>query len=146
MISIRMAVSSDAETIINLDPLSRIDPRRTPFIIRSINSTQCYVIECTDEVVGYGVLEYSLYDCGFVAMLYIHPEYRRKGLASELMKYFEALCKTEKLFTSTNESNTPMQALLARIGYRRSGVIENLDERDPELVYFKRLNRKAVSS
>ena len=41
-----------------------------------------------------------------------------------------------KLFTSTNQSNTPMQALLALLGYVRSGVIDNLDPGDPELVYF----------
>ena len=30
-----------------------------------------------------------------------------------------------------------MQGLLARLGYLRSGIIENLDESDPELVYVK---------
>jgi hypothetical protein len=29
--------------------------------------------------------------------------------------------------------------LLSKFGYHPSGVIENLDEEDPELVYFKRL-------
>ncbi len=38
------------------------------------------------------------------------------------------------------------RALVGRLGYQPSGVIENLDERDPELVYFKRLDRKADSS
>lgn len=44
---------------------------------------------------------------------------------------------TAKLFTSTNESNVAMQRLCDRLGYVRSGFIENLDERDPEVVYFK---------
>lgn len=30
-------------------------------------------------------------------------------------------------------------SLLAKHGYALSGFIDNLDERDPELVYFKRL-------
>jgi hypothetical protein len=32
-----------------------------------------------------------------------------------------------------------MQRLLATLGFNRSGLIENLDEGDPELVYFKQL-------
>jgi hypothetical protein len=46
---------------------------------------------------------------------------------------------TEKLFTSTNLSNLPMQGIMSKLGYRPSGVIENLDPGDPELIYFKRL-------
>ena len=34
-----------------------------------------------------------------------------------------------------------MQALLNRAGYAVSGVIHNLDEGDPEVVYFKRLRQ-----
>ncbi len=50
----------------------------------------------------------------------------------------ESISRGEKLFTSTNLSNLPMQALLAKLGYTLSGVIHNLDEGDPELVYFKK--------
>ena len=32
-----------------------------------------------------------------------------------------------------------MQSLLSKLGFALSGVIENLDEGDPELVYFKRV-------
>jgi hypothetical protein len=56
----------------------------------------------------------------------------------------EQRCKTAKLFTSTNQSNKPMQVLLNRLGYRPSGVIENLDEGDPELVYMKQVRSDAV--
>ncbi|MEO0538637.1 MAG: GNAT family N-acetyltransferase, partial [Cyanobacteria bacterium P01_A01_bin.123] len=44
-------------------------------------------------------------------------------------------------FTSTNESNLLMQALMAKLRYIPSGIINNLDEGDPELVYFKRLDK-----
>jgi hypothetical protein len=33
-----------------------------------------------------------------------------------------------------------MQSLLLKNGYTQSGIIENLDEGDPELIYFKPLN------
>jgi len=32
-----------------------------------------------------------------------------------------------------------MRRLLKKLGYKRTGRIDNLDEGDPELIYFKRL-------
>jgi hypothetical protein len=32
-----------------------------------------------------------------------------------------------------------MQALMAKLGYAPSGIINNLDEGDPEVFYFKRV-------
>lgn len=43
--------------------------------------------------------------------------------------------KTQKIFTSTNQSNTATQQLLIKAGFIPSGYIENLDDNDPELIY-----------
>jgi ribosomal protein S18 acetylase RimI-like enzyme len=69
----------------------------------------------------------------------VHPGFRRRGIAASLMRSAEIDAPTEKLFTSTNESNAAMRALCEKIGFVRSGIIENLDEGDPEIIYFKRL-------
>ena len=61
------------------------------------------------------------------------------------MRHIESICVGKKLFTSTNESNTPMQRLCEQLGFVRSGRIENLDEGDPEIVYFKRLPERVRS-
>ena len=42
----------------------------------------------------------------------------------------ESLCRTPKLFTSTDFSNLPMQSLLNRTGFALGGVIYNLDDSD----------------
>ena len=34
-----------------------------------------------------------------------------------------------------------MQALCEKLGFVKSGWIDNLDEGDPEIIYFKRLKR-----
>lgn len=69
----------------------------------------------------------------------MEPAHRRHGVATALMRHVESICPTAKLFTSTNESNTPMQRLCKTLGFVRSGWIENLDEGDPEIIYFKRV-------
>jgi ribosomal protein S18 acetylase RimI-like enzyme len=137
---IRLAQESDLESIYSLDALTQKDQRRRDFIAHAVPDGNCYI--ATDErVLGYAVLDYSFFGNGFVAMLYVTSEYRRRGIASELMQQIEGRCRTTKLFTSTNLSNLPMQALLAKLDYRLSGVIHDLDEGDPELVYVKYLEQ-----
>lgn len=77
-------------------------------------------------------------------MLYVDPRFRRQGIGSALIRHLINECRTPKLFTSTNQSNFPMQRLLATLEFDRSGFIENLDEGDPEWVYFKRLRNNAT--
>jgi len=48
-----------------------------------------------------------------------------------------AFPEADRVFTSTNESNAPMRALLGQCGYKPSGSIDNLDPGDPELVFVK---------
>ena len=139
MISIRPAVESDAGTLCALDHIARQGEERREFIHREVASGNCSVAVSEGEVVGYGVLNYGFYRQGFIDMLYVRADRRRRGAGAELLKHLESLCRTPKLFTSTNLSNLPMQSLLAKAGYGLSGVIHNLDEGDPELVYFKRL-------
>ena len=117
MVSIRIANPSDIETLVTLDPVSRMDKRRIPFINRVVNSGTCHLLESNGRIIGYGVLSYAFYQYGFVELLYVHPDVRRKHLGTRLMNHFEAICTTEKLFTSTNKSNIPMRRLLKSIGY-----------------------------
>ncbi len=71
-------------------------------------------------------------------MLMVRKGSRRKGVATALVKRLEERSKTEKLLTSTNESNKPMQALMKSMSYEPSGVVYNLDDGYPELFYVKR--------
>ena len=137
--SIRPALESDIEPLCLLDEIAQQSPERREFIRRSVAGDSCYVAVMDQRAVGYSVLNYTFYDHGFIDMLYVAGDYRRRGIGSALLEQMERLCKTAKLFTSTNLSNLPMQALLSRRGYLVSGVIDNLDEGDPEIVYFRRL-------
>ena len=139
MVTIRSAAESDVEALCSFDLVARREEGRREFIRRSVVAGDCHVAAAGGELVGYGVLTYTFYGHRFVEMLYVHPGRRRQGAGAALLAYLESLCRGEKLFTSTNLSNLPMQALLNRLGYTLSGVIHNLDEGDPELVYFKRL-------
>jgi GNAT superfamily N-acetyltransferase len=135
---IRLAGESDIDFICSFDAIAQHESRRREGVARSVVAGTCYIAADT-QIVGYATLDYTFYDNGFVSMLYVHPEHRRRGAGTALMKHLESVCHTAKLFTSTNFSNRPMQSLLAKLGYKLSGVIHDLDENDPELVYVKRL-------
>lgn len=142
MIQIRQAVENDIETLCSFDLIAREENERREFIRREVTSGNCFIAVEEETFIGYGVLKYSFYSNGFIEMIYVHSEHRRKGAGAALLRHLESLCKTPKLFTSTNFSNLPMQSLLAKSDYILSGVIHNLDEGDPEIVYFKRLSSK----
>jgi len=92
-------------------------------------------------VVGFAVLAPSFFGRWFIELLVVHPEHRRRGVGAALVRRCESECPEDRLFTSTNESNAPMRRLLWRLGYERSGYVENLDAGDTELIFFKRLPR-----
>lgn len=142
---IRPANPSDADAIKAFDETARTDPSRVTFIDRRIESGQCFVAVADGRPIAYAVLSYTFYGHGFVEMLYVHRAFRRQGIGAALISCMEQRCETPKLFTSTNQSNTPMQSLLTKLRYQPSGVIENLDEGDPELVYMKRLKRSRLT-
>ena len=133
---IREATPTDREVLIALDHVAALEPSRVTFLDRALRSETCLVAENMGRLVGYGVLEYTFYDCGFISLVYVAELERRRGFGRALLEALAACCKTEKLFTSTNQSNTPMQQLLENLCYIPSGVIHNLDPGDPELVYY----------
>lgn len=71
----------------------------------------------------------------------VAEKYRHCGIGFALLNHLFAICKTQKLFTSTNKSNEPMQKLLGKSGFSFCGEIDALDEGDPELFFVK---QKAV--
>jgi GNAT superfamily N-acetyltransferase len=139
MVSLRRALEGDVRALIAFDRIASESEAQSTLICRAVASGTCHVADLDGQIVAYGILNYNFYGHGWVDMLYTHAGHRRLGVGSTLLRHMEALCETPKLFTSTNLSNLPMQSLLSRAGFVLSGIIENLDEGDPEIVYFKRV-------
>jgi ribosomal protein S18 acetylase RimI-like enzyme len=75
----------------------------------------------------------------FVSLLTVDEHARRCGLANALLANAEARYSGRQLFTSTNQSNLPMQKLLQKRGYLPAGVVLYLDPGDPELIFVTML-------
>ena len=137
---VELASPADYEEVRALDRLLAGVRDRSEALGDWIARGECRVARDDDgAIAGFVVANQSFFAQSFIVLLVVHPERRRRGVASALVRAVEAASPTPKLFTSTNRSNTAMQAVCAALGFVPSGVIDNLDDGDPELVYFKRV-------
>ena len=140
-ISTRLAGTRDRRTLVALDPLAEKDLQRREAIDSAMAARRCWVAEGFGRVVGYGILSRNFFHRDFIEIVFVAEDARRTGAGAALIAAIERAVKEDRLFTSTNESNVAMRALLFTRGYRESGRIENLDPKDPELVFVKFLER-----
>ncbi|MBP6122726.1 MAG: GNAT family N-acetyltransferase [Providencia heimbachae] len=136
-IKFRLATHQDINQLNDIDTVGTTE--RYQEIALWITQHNCYLIEQNDEILAYGVFHYHFFAQGFIELLMVARQHRRQGLGLVLITNFKSLCKTPKLFTSTNQSNRLTQQLFQRAGFIRSGFIENLDDADPELIYCQLL-------
>lgn len=137
---IKKATGRELADILQIDVMTIGNGSRKKFISGAVRSGRCLVAMESGKVAGFGILGTSLlFNQEFIELLIVRPEHRRHGFATAIIKRIESMCRTVKLFTSTNESNIPAQKTFEANGFVRSGYIENLDEGDPEVIYLKRL-------
>jgi ribosomal protein S18 acetylase RimI-like enzyme len=141
MVRVEEATESDLNSLCAIDRLVIGSSERRSFLSGAISSGHCFKASIDGVAVGFMVLEETFYGHGFISFLIVHPGHRREGIASALVEHAELIAPTDKLFTSANESNMEMQRLCESLGFIRSGNIENLDEDDPEIVYYKQIVR-----
>ena len=127
----------------NLDDLVDIDREvignnsRREYIKKAIEEERCIVVKKENSIVGFLIFDTHFFDCSFISLIIVKPTERRKGYATSLIEHFVNISPTKKIFSSTNQSNKRMQEVFKANGFTQSGYIENLDEGDPELIYFK---------
>lgn len=133
----RRASATDLPALIGIDSVAAQEPRRVELLQQWVAARSCHLLLINEGVAAYGVLHHHFFDSGFIELLMVGPDFRRRGLGEALLQHLVSLCERPRLFTSTNQSNQPMRALLARNGFIASGRIENLDPDDPEHVFFR---------
>lgn len=132
---ITLATHHHLSVLIELDSYAQQNSSRIEEIKAWLSSQAIYLIEVNAEVVGYGVIHSHFFGYPFIELVMIAHDQRGKGYGKALILFFQEQLTTEKLFTSTNQSNTKMKNLLLQLGFIKSGCIENLDEDDPEVIF-----------
>ncbi|MFJ7662340.1 GNAT family N-acetyltransferase [Lysinibacillus sp. NPDC097162] len=110
---------------------------RKDMIIKAIEEKRCLIQRTHSGIAGFLIFTTNFFECSFISLVIVKPSERRKGVASSLLASFVSMAPTPKIFSSTNQSNLQMQKVFEEAGFNRSGFIENLDDGDPEIIYFK---------
>jgi ribosomal protein S18 acetylase RimI-like enzyme len=137
MLSIREAGEADLPLLCECDAYAMSHESRRAELRRMLVQSCCLLAMAKDRPLGYAMLEHSFFGHGFIPLVCVAAAHQGKGIGLRLLSELERRCVTTKLFTSCNASNERAQRLFLRAGFARSGTIENLDEGDPEFVYFK---------
>jgi len=134
MAELRAAQEEDVGAIVAIDTHR---PARPAEIQALVGEQASLVAVERGEVVGFaGVKPGHFYRRDFIDLLLVAAGRRRQGVGRTLMRAVLQNASTSRVFTSTNESNTPMRELLRAERWTHSGVLTGLDEGDPELVFF----------
>ena len=133
---IRSATIDDYEALCAIDSVAETSLERRDQIRNWLGSACCHVAEINGGVAAYGVLTKHFFGQPFVEIVMVGREFRRQGLGASIVKHFQSIVPDRKLFSSTNMSNRPMQMLFAKLGFGPSGYVDNLDEGDPEIIFY----------
>ena len=147
MLNIRLikATSKDTEIVVgvdyDLDKDEHIKLNRENKIVKAISNDECFLIIADERKVGFVIFDYRFFDQGWIELLIINEKYRGKGIGVKTLNLLTEQCKSDKIFTSTNRSNTQMQRALTKANFTFAGEIKGLDEGDPEFFYYKKANK-----
>lgn len=139
-VEVRPATAEDLDAILDCDDQGEEGRTgRRDFLRVSTGDGHCLVATRGHQVIGYVLTRpRAFFGRDFVDSLVVHPSCRRVGAGGALLRTAVETAGTPQVFTSTNQSNAAMHSLLASEGWILSGVLDGLDERDPELVYYIR--------
>ncbi|MED1602720.1 GNAT family N-acetyltransferase [Alkalihalophilus marmarensis] len=132
-----IANMTDLDKIIYIDREVIGNNSRGEMIKKAIELEHCIIVKEEDAITGFLIYDTNFFGCSFILLIIISPSKRRKGYASKLIEYMMDHSPTQKVFSSTNRSNVNMQKVFKKNGFTESGIVENLDEGDPEIIYFR---------
>ncbi|MEM6844926.1 MAG: GNAT family N-acetyltransferase [Bacteroidota bacterium] len=145
-ISLRKATIKDKALVVDFDyslnEVEHIELKREEKITKAILDEECFIILADNRAVGFVIFDYRFFDQGWIELIIVEEKYRGKGIGGQAMNLVCKRSETNKVFTSTNSSNTQMQKALTKVGFSFAGQINGLDEGDPELFYFKRTDSR----
>jgi ribosomal protein S18 acetylase RimI-like enzyme len=137
-VEVRAAGSDDVADLIAADPYAQINAGRRAQVAHWVEAGHCFVAEREGRLAGYCVLDRHFFDSFFITLVAVSEAERRTGVGTAMIEHLIGVVPPgEKVWTSTNQSNTAMRSLLPRLGFVESGRIDNLDEGDPELVFVR---------
>ena len=151
---IRKMTVEDIPAVVALDQLSFSLPwpeRSFRFELTQNTASRCWVAEVDGRMVGM-IVNWLLVDEVHVATLATHPDFRRQGIAKELLAHSLRYMSGEgavSSFLEVRESNTAAREMYRKFGYedtgRRRGYYKDNNE-DAILMTLEKINIERLTS
>ena len=141
--------AATADDLAELEPLlwpPLMQPPKRPRFLRGLAEGDVVVAIEDGAIAAYMWVYEYFFGHTFIAYLGVADARRRRGHAGRLLASAERRAVSDRVFSSTNASNAPMQAVFERYGWTRCGVIDDLDPGDPEWVYVKYVSPAGANS
>jgi ribosomal protein S18 acetylase RimI-like enzyme len=135
MLEIARSAPRDVARVCAFDPMARDNEERRALLAEWTAGGLVQIGTIDDDIVGFAVLTRHFFQQPFIDLVIVAEGQRRHGHGLALVRHCVELAPGDKIWTSTNQSNLAMQALLAKAGFVPSGRVDNLDPGDPELIF-----------
>ena len=127
---INLMTSAHLDQVAELEQICFSDPWSRRMLSEHLENECAATLVAQGEdgtVLGYAGLLYIL-DEGYITNVAVHPDYRRQGIAGELLSVFYRFAEGNNLAFLTlevRESNAAARTLYAKHGYKEVGVRKN---------------------
>lgn len=138
-ILVRFPRVADEPGCVALAALSMGAKAAAPFVASHFREHRIVVAEAAGEVVGLLAWRTDWFGCSLVTLVYVREDFRRRGIAREMLRAVEALSPGPRLFSSTEEDNAASIRMHAALGFRPSGHVDNLPQGKRELLFYRRI-------
>ena len=124
--NIRRMTLDDIQQVLEIDRASFNHPwpeRSFRFEVKDNPASRAWVAEENGKVVGM-IVAWLMVDEAHIATIATHPQFRRQGIASKLLRYALDYMRTEgagSSFLEVRESNLAAQELYRRFGFEEAG-------------------------
>ncbi|WML48029.1 GNAT family N-acetyltransferase [Neobacillus sp. PS3-34] len=95
---VQLAKIDNLKELKTIDKLVLGNTSREFYIQKAIEKSRCFVASSAGVTAGFLTFDTNFFDHCFISLVIVHPLERRKGLASSLIKHFEKVAPTEKIF------------------------------------------------
>ena len=120
----------NADKLVELENKCFTSPWSYTMFLGDLESEHTYylgVFNDKNELVGY-IGMWDVGDTGEITNVAVHPDYRRKGIATKLVCELEKLCMEkciEYINLEVRESNSSAISLYTKFGFERVGIRKN---------------------
>ncbi|MBY0506110.1 MAG: GNAT family N-acetyltransferase [Bryobacteraceae bacterium] len=114
-----VAEMDDLPYLLEIDEEAQQDPDKRRMIEAAIQDRTCKLVAHGEQVLAYGIFDYSAKGkMGHARLVFVAPSHRRQGVGSELLMTFESICEQPRIYARVPVTNLAAQEMLKRVGYQ----------------------------